>query len=96
MGVPAVCGQMERAARRAQARRYLGFRSCAFARSTGTLVVVLRDEDEECGPGLGWVTLCDDHSHLVGHQTLELAQHHAPAPEQWCEACMGVTAEEEL
>lgn len=85
----------EQRARLARARNYAGYRSAAFARETGTLVVVLRDDAEECGPGLRWVTLCDDHSHLVGHETLADARSHASNPLGWCEACMGVAPGED-
>jgi hypothetical protein len=60
------------------------------ARTTGTTVVVYRDDAEECGTGLRWVTLCDDHGHLVGHETRELAVAHGPHPDQWCVRCMGL------
>lgn len=80
------------AARRrlADARRWAGYRSAHIARSTGTLVVVVRNDEamlDEAGGA--YSTICDDHGEVIAHETLRLARYHASAPEQWCEVCMG-------
>lgn len=76
-----------RAERLADARTWAGYRSAHFARETGTLVVVYRDEDAD--PTQPWISLCDDHGQLVSHDTLALAQSHASNPLGWCEICNG-------
>lgn len=76
----------------ARARRLaadLHVRQARVARSTGTVVVVYEDTDEECGDGLRWVTLCDDHGRLVGHEDLATARSWASMPEGWCGVCRG-------
>ncbi len=91
-----------RAERRADAARTGGFVRCSFARSTGTLVIVLdalNGGDWLVDPTTAerWVTLCDDHATLCTHETRHLAQSHAACPEGWCEDCMDISdADEEL
>lgn len=79
----------DRAARLADARTWDGFRSAHFARSTGTLVVVVQSAEAgiEDDPELPWATLCDDHSSVVCHTTLALAKAHAADPAGWCDDC---------
>lgn len=78
-----------RQARLADARELAGYRSAHFARSTGTLVLVLDAvaaglEDD---PEIPWFTVCDDHGGCVGHPTLALARSFASCPEDWCPTC---------
>lgn len=35
----------------------------------------------------GWATVCEVHSSLVLHDTLQLARAHAADPAGWCEPC---------
>lgn len=85
--------------RRRDAAEWAGYRSAAFARSTGTLVVVV--DGFAAGiesPGMGaprYFTVCDDHGRLVGHSTLKLARYHASAPEEWCGICSGTESPED-
>lgn len=44
------------------------------------------DEGED--GSLPWSTVCEEHSHIVSHPTLDLARSHAANPLGWCEACM--------
>lgn len=67
--------------RRIAARDYDGFRYAQVARSTGTLVVVVRDSDE------GYSLYCEDHDHSAPFATLGAAKTWAAAPEQWCPRC---------
>jgi hypothetical protein len=74
------------------ARQYDGLRQAHFARETGTLIVVVNAVEQGLDPADGeckWYTICDDHSQLVGHRTLELAKSHAANPLGWCEVCNG-------
>lgn len=79
-----------RSARRAEALASLGVRSAAYARSTGTLVLVVNgaehgvDTDDGNTP---WSTICDDHGGICSHDTLALARDWASAPEDWCPTC---------
>lgn len=80
-----------RSERLAEARTCLGYRQAHFARSTGTLVIVLQAavagiEDDPATP---WATVCDDHGSVICHYTLADARGHAAAPEGWCEECRG-------
>ena len=80
-----------RAERRAEARTWAGYRSAAFARTTGTLVVVLNGHEAGYASGTDpvWYTHCADHGVHVGHPTLALARWHAADPEGWCGVCNG-------
>lgn len=71
------------------AAAWVGLRQYRRARSTGTHVGVYdgiaagMDTD-----GGRWQTVCEEHGHIVSHQTLAEARRWASAPEQWCESCM--------
>lgn len=82
---------LSRSERLAAAEHLAGFRQARFARSTGTLVLVLNAEEAglDTEGGQAYYTLCDDHGFLVSHPTLGLARQHTSSPEAWCEACMG-------
>ena len=79
----------ERRRRLANARTYAGYRQAHFSKATGTLVVVL--DGKEAGLDTSWdsrwYTLCDDHSTIVSHSTLQLARAHSPDPDEWCDEC---------
>lgn len=79
-----------RSSRLADARTWDGYRSAHFARSTGTLVVVINGP-ESCTDG-PWSTVCDDHDNIVQHETRQVAEYHASNPEGWCEGCMALQA----
>ena len=73
-----------------EARRdWVGCVQAHIARSTGTLVAVLRSDEAgiESDPDLPWTTLCDDHSSVLCHRTLVAARSWASAPEEWCQPC---------
>lgn len=81
---------ISRRRRRTRARTWAGYRQAHFARSTGTMVVVLNGAEADLDTGDGtmpWSTLCDDHSEVVCHPTLQLARWHASFPESWCHGC---------
>lgn len=39
-----------------------------------------------------WQTVCEAHGGIISHQSLALANEHAPHPGEWCEWCMDVTS----
>lgn len=80
-----------RTERRADARTWSGYRSAHFARSTGTMVVVVRNDEarlDDSDGELPYSTICADHMEVIAHPTLALARYHAAAPDEWCETCM--------
>lgn len=92
----------EKPARRHQAKRGLraswpnheGLIGYARARTTRTHVGIY--DGEEAGldtDGGRYTTICEEHGRLVSHATIALARQHAPHPEEWCEVCSGVEAE---
>jgi len=85
--------QAERHRRLADASTWDGYRSAAFNKETGTLVVVLNAHEQglDDDPENPWATFCDDHGRFVSHSTLQLARSHASAPTGWCEPCQGRT-----
>jgi len=42
--------------------------------------------DDDCKTDK-WMTICEDHGHVEGHQTLENARFFASRPLQWCAWC---------
>lgn len=67
------------------------------ARSTGTIVGLYKAEearlDTEGGP---YVTVCEDHGHLVNHATRTMAERHLSRPDEWCAVCQGEDPPEEF
>lgn len=63
------------------------------SRTTGHLVGLYHAEqaglDSSAGP---WATLCEEHGHIINHDTLALARSHLGDPTGWCEPCMEVQA----
>lgn len=65
------------------------------ARSTGHLIGLYYAEQadldacisERDTDGLPWLTVCEDHSVIVNHRTLELARSLMSVPEEWCQEC---------
>ena len=57
-------------------------------RYTGILVSLYNtaqaDMDEGAGP---WVTVCEKHSRILGHESLAVAKDFASCPQDWCETC---------
>jgi hypothetical protein len=81
-----------RTARRNNALTYAGVRFASYARTTGTLVLVVDGDAhgvDTDGGAQPWSTLCDDHGGVCSHETLQAARQWASAPEQWCPYCMG-------
>ena len=81
-----------RIARRNNALAWAGVRSASYARTTGTLVLVVDGDAhgvDTDGGAQPWSTLCDDHGGVCSHETLQAARQWASAPEQWCPYCMG-------
>jgi len=71
----------------AEARTYCGFRRASFARSTGTLVVLVSSAEQACDPDLPWTLICEQHSTIMQFETQANAVSWMAAPEQWCEEC---------
>lgn len=67
-----------------------GWRSTHLARETGRPVSVYDGElagmDTDGGR---WQTVCENHGHIISHESLALARSHASNPLGWCGACMG-------
>jgi hypothetical protein len=64
------------------------------AQETGTQVTTGHAEDMGLDVGeyngvelTRWYNLCEEHSAIVGHQTLALAKRFASCPSEWCEEC---------
>lgn len=59
-------------------------------RTTGLLVGLYHngqagfDDDDGRAP---WSTVCEEHGHIVSHDTLALARTHLADPAGWCEQC---------
>jgi hypothetical protein len=71
---------------------YNGLAGCvkqSRSRLTGTLVGLYHGEQSglESDPNCIWVTVCEEHSTLVGHQTLVLAKSWMADPSGWCDDC---------
>lgn len=66
-----------------------GWRQTCAARTTGRPVSIYDGKvagmDTEGGR---WQTVCEDHGYIVSHETIALARHHAPVPNEWCGHCM--------
>jgi hypothetical protein len=60
------------------------------ARQTkGPVTLISKQEllgDDYCGNDK-WMTICEDHGHVEGHQTLENARFFASRPVSWCRWC---------
>jgi hypothetical protein len=50
-----------------------------------------QDMDTEAGR---WQTVCERHSTIISHDTLELANHHLTDVRSWCEGCQPTNASE--
>lgn len=50
------------------------------------------DMDDSAGP---WATVCEEHGHIVNHDTLALARTHLGDPTGWCEPCMEIEGRDE-
>lgn len=92
---PAPTTRLDRDFQLAEASTWEGFRSARFARSTGSMIVVvdgfeqgMEDANDKQAPR--WFTICDTHGNTCGHRTLAAATSWASAPEGWCEGCSDV------
>ena len=57
-------------------------------RRTGFLVGLYHAEQAELDASAGpWATICEEHGHIVNHETLALARSHLADPGGWCEHC---------
>lgn len=76
---------------------YSGCVSRRRSRDTGTLVGVYNAVQAGMDPthGCTWYTVCEDHGSVIGHETLSVANYHAPVPSEWCEDCMEKQKEKE-
>lgn len=82
-----------RTERRRTAATLPGVRSASYARSTGTLVLVVDGEAGGVDTYEGaqpWSTICDDHGGICSHETLAAAQSWASAPQEWCPSCQNI------
>lgn len=59
------------------------------SRITETMVGIYHGEQSgmQDEPEYPWITFCEEHGNLVGHQTLSLAKSWAPDPSGWCDDC---------
>jgi hypothetical protein len=62
---------------------------------TKTVVGVYRNDQCGLDDSEPWSTVCEDHGHVVCHDTLKLAQYHSADPAGWCESCMEVQDKKE-
>lgn len=70
---------------------YAGCRDATVCPETQTLVLVMDGDAAGLDTDDGrqrWSTVCDDHGHVVCHETLALAREWAKHPLDWCETCM--------
>lgn len=59
------------------------------SRVTGHLVGLYHaDQADLDSDGGRWATICEEHGHIVNHDTQALARAHLGDPTGWCEACM--------
>lgn len=67
------------------------------SRKTGTLVGLYHGLQSgiEADPELPWVTVCEEHSTLVCHETLALARMTLPDPASFCDECREAEAEKD-
>ena len=57
-------------------------------RSTGLQVGLYHAEQADLDSSGGpWATICEEHGHIINHDTLALARSHMADPAGWCEAC---------
>jgi hypothetical protein len=82
-----------RSDRRADARTWAGYRHASFARSTGTLVVLVHSAEQgiEDDPDLPWTLLCDDHDSCVCFERQSDAWACMSQPEMFCDDCRDLT-----
>lgn len=75
----------------AEARTWCGFRKASFARSTGSLVVLVSSEGQDCNglDDLPWTLICGTHSAIMQFETQANAVRFMSCPEDWCEDCRG-------
>ena len=71
----------------AEARTFCGFRRASFARSTGSLVVLVSSAEQACDPDLPWTLICEQHNAVMQFETQASAVRFMPCPEDWCEEC---------
>ncbi len=63
------------------------------SRKTGFLVGLYAAEQADLDASAGpWATICEEHGHIVNHDTLALARAHLGDPTGWCEPCMAIEA----
>jgi hypothetical protein len=71
------------------AQRAGGLREQRRAPQTGHLVGlydgIAADMDTTAGR---WQTVCEEHGHIISHETYALARLHLADPLGWCETCM--------
>jgi hypothetical protein len=71
---------------------YAGCVALRKCRENGVTVGVYNNEQQGLDTSEPWSTVCEKHGHIINHQTLKLAMHHASNPLGWCEGC-GAEAE---
>lgn len=60
------------------------------SRRTGFLVGLYAAEQAglDSSDGVGpWSTICEEHGHIINHDTLALARSHLGDPVGWCDLC---------
>jgi hypothetical protein len=64
------------------------------SRRTGHQVGLYHAEQADLDFSAGrWATICEQHGHIVNHETLTLARSHLGDPTGWCEGCMAEVSE---
>lgn len=69
------------------ARHTAGYRHASYAKSTGSLVVLVNSEEQGIDADMPWTLICEEHSTLMQFETRSNAKSWMAAPEQWCEDC---------
>jgi hypothetical protein len=59
------------------------------SRSTGYLVGLYHADQAQLDSSSGpWATICEEHGHVINHDTLALARSHLADPAGWCDLCI--------
>lgn len=70
---------------------YAGLRQYRKARETGRYVGVYDGIEQGLDiDGGRWQTVCEDHGHIISHDTLATALAFAAHPLEWCESCVAI------
>lgn len=71
-----------------------GYAGCVVrrrSRQTGYIVGIYYAPQagmDDCEGTAPWSTVCEEHGHVIAHETQSLARWHSHDPLGWCEPCM--------